>query len=145
MCTAASAGTTCRAAAGSCDPAEACDGSAAACPPDVFAGGSTECRPSSGAGDPAEYCTGTSAACPPDVTGGCTPGTSQPCGSCGTQFCDDTYRWGPCLGDAGSPCDAYCGGYCCDCSHDCPGVGGDWCVDDEHGTCHGGCGSHICP
>ncbi len=61
------AGTVCRSAAGPCDIAETCDGTAAACPADAFASASTVCRAAAGACDVAENCTGASAACPADV------------------------------------------------------------------------------
>jgi hypothetical protein len=61
------AGTVCRPAAGVCDVAEVCDGTAAGCPADAFASASTECRASTGPCDPAESCTGTSADCPADT------------------------------------------------------------------------------
>ena len=63
---AAPAGTVCRAAAGSCDVAETCDGSGADCPADGFASNQTVCRAAVSACDVAETCTGASADCPPD-------------------------------------------------------------------------------
>ncbi|HOX13512.1 MAG TPA: hypothetical protein PLB56_11430, partial [Spirochaetales bacterium] len=60
------AGTMCRASAGPCDIEEKCDGSGAACPPDVFLQASLICRASAGSCDAAEVCSGTSAACPAD-------------------------------------------------------------------------------
>jgi hypothetical protein len=65
------AGTECRPSAGSCDVAESCNGSSAACPADVFATGGI-CRASADVCDVAESCTGSSAFCPADgfVTGG---------------------------------------------------------------------------
>jgi len=68
-------GQSCRAAAGPCDVAEACDGFNAACPADTFVANMTTCRPSAGDCDVAETCTGSSAACPPDGFAG----TSQVC------------------------------------------------------------------
>ncbi|MBI5481607.1 MAG: hypothetical protein HY906_22310, partial [Deltaproteobacteria bacterium] len=95
-CTPLAGGTTCRPATGECDPAETCDGTSTACPPDAFkaagvpctddgnpctadacdgagaclhpAGNAgTVCRAAVGACDVAETCTGTSAACPADA------------------------------------------------------------------------------
>lgn len=60
------AGTECRAAAGDCDLAEACDGASAACPDDAFVAAGTECRASAGTCDEAEACTGSAASCPDD-------------------------------------------------------------------------------
>jgi len=66
-CTVATAGTPCRATAGTCDVAESCDGVAATCPADQFAGAGTSCRAVQGSCDVAEVCTGSGAACPPDL------------------------------------------------------------------------------
>ena len=65
-CTAASSGTVCRAANGTCDVAETCNGTSLTCPTDGFAPSTTVCRAASGACDVAEKCTGTSASCPAD-------------------------------------------------------------------------------
>ena len=61
-------GTECRSSAGSCDIAETCDGTGAACPADVFAAVDTVCNPGSGdLCDPDEVCSGTPGeACPAD-------------------------------------------------------------------------------
>jgi hypothetical protein len=59
--------TECRAAAGVCDVAEACDGATPACPADGFASATTECRASSDVCDLAEQCTGSVASCPADA------------------------------------------------------------------------------
>jgi hypothetical protein len=66
-CAPAAAGTMCRAAAGTCDVAESCDGSALDCPADVIAPAKTECRPSEGDCDPGESCDGSSPECPTDL------------------------------------------------------------------------------
>ena len=61
-------GTICRAAAGVCDAAETCNGTASPCPADVLKSSTTVCRAAAAGGcDVAEYCTGTSAACPADA------------------------------------------------------------------------------
>ncbi len=65
-CSPATSGTTCRAAAGTCDVAETCNGTALTCPTDAFAAATTTCRAAAGTCDVAEKCTGTSAACPAD-------------------------------------------------------------------------------
>ena len=64
---AGNAGTECRAAAGVCDVAEACDGTNTACPADAFQPSTTVCRAGAGACDVAESCTGSSADCPADA------------------------------------------------------------------------------
>ncbi|HEY3354648.1 MAG TPA: kelch repeat-containing protein [Polyangia bacterium] len=66
-CTLAAAGTVCRAAAGACDVAETCNGSAPTCPADGFLLATTVCRAAAGPCDVAEKCTGTAAACPADA------------------------------------------------------------------------------
>jgi hypothetical protein len=65
-CAPRAAGAVCRAAAGACDVAEACNGTSTACPADQLASAGTTCRPTAGACDVAEACTGSSAACPAD-------------------------------------------------------------------------------
>ncbi|HEY3357241.1 MAG TPA: kelch repeat-containing protein, partial [Polyangia bacterium] len=69
-CTAAcqllAAGTACRAAVGTCDVAETCNGTSAVCPTDAFRAAGTVCRASVGPCDPQETCNGTSGACPVD-------------------------------------------------------------------------------
>ncbi|MBK9259788.1 MAG: hypothetical protein IPM54_08105 [Polyangiaceae bacterium] len=66
-CSVAAAGTQCRASAGACDVAEACNGVSNTCPADSKAAAGTECRASAGACDVAEACNGTSNACPADT------------------------------------------------------------------------------
>ena len=66
-CSARSNGTTCRAAAGTCDIAETCDGTALSCPASSFVPPATTCRAAAGTCDVAETCSGSSAACPPDA------------------------------------------------------------------------------
>jgi len=58
------AGGECRASAGVCDVAEACDGAGGACPMDVKRPSGTECRPADGACDLPEVCDGASGVCP---------------------------------------------------------------------------------
>ena len=58
--------TVCRAANGTCDVAEKCDGTSLTCPADGFVASGTTCRNANGICDVAEKCTGTSAACPAD-------------------------------------------------------------------------------
>jgi hypothetical protein len=59
--------SVCRAAGGSCDVAERCNGTSLSCPADVRVAAGTLCRAAGGACDVAETCTGTSAACPGDA------------------------------------------------------------------------------
>lgn len=65
-CGVAPVATECRAAAGSCDVAEACDGVSPACPSDALVAGEVVCRASLGSCDVEEVCDGSSAACPLD-------------------------------------------------------------------------------
>ena len=120
-------GTVCRASAGACDPAEACDGSNAACPSDLRAPSGAECRAAAGACDVAESCDGVSAGCPADevapdgaacadgdactgpdscVAGACVAGPAiEQCGDgfvCGAESCDDGNLTN------GDGCDATC-------------------------------------
>jgi len=60
------AGTECRPAAGECDVAEECDGSAPDCPVDAFAPSDRLCRDAAGSCDESEHCTGSTVACPAD-------------------------------------------------------------------------------
>jgi len=72
--------TTCRAAVGTCDVAETCDGASSACPADGFATAGTPC-------DDGDICS-TSEAC--DGKGACTPTTTLDCADqneCTTDFC----------------------------------------------------------
>jgi hypothetical protein len=77
-------GVTCRASTGSCDTAEVCDGTGAACPGDGFVAKGTVCRASTGVCDVAETCTGTSAACPGDRFAS----SSMVCGTSSGDSCD---------------------------------------------------------
>ncbi|MBN8614291.1 MAG: hypothetical protein J0L92_27070 [Deltaproteobacteria bacterium] len=63
-CTPMSAGTSCRTSRGVCDPAEACDGVAPACPADVRSPAGTVCSASTGPCELDATCTGTSSSCP---------------------------------------------------------------------------------
>ncbi|WP_434425691.1 hypothetical protein [Nannocystis pusilla] len=66
-CSVAAAGAVCRAAAGTCDAEETCDGVAEACPKDSFHVAGFECRPALPACNVAETCAGDQAACPADA------------------------------------------------------------------------------
>jgi hypothetical protein len=61
------AGGLCRAASGSCDIAETCDGTSPTCPADALVPALVTCRPSAGDCDAAEACTGASPVCPADA------------------------------------------------------------------------------
>ena len=60
------AGLQCRASAGPCDIADACDGQSQTCPSDDVAPAGQVCRAPSGGCDVAEVCSGDSKACPSD-------------------------------------------------------------------------------
>jgi cysteine-rich repeat protein len=99
-------GTVCRAAAGTCDVAETCTGSSAACPANQFASGIL-CRASAGVCDVAETCSGTSAACPADsfVTAG--TGCRVAAGECDVaESCTGTSA--ACPADARAPAGTAC-------------------------------------
>jgi hypothetical protein len=57
----------CRNATGVCDVAESCDGTAATCPRNRFAGNETICRPAASACDAPDRCDGGSATCGPNL------------------------------------------------------------------------------
>jgi len=63
-CGTISSGTVCRAAAGTCDTAEKCDGLKTSCPADTKKANGTVCRAKAGNCDVQETCDGASAACP---------------------------------------------------------------------------------
>ncbi|MBN1774043.1 MAG: hypothetical protein JXB32_22480 [Deltaproteobacteria bacterium] len=94
------AGTVCRAAAGACDIAETCSGTASACPADAFRPATRVCRAATGDCDLAENCTGTVAACPSD--------SYSPIGTpCGTDLaCDGAGACVPTGADADADADA---------------------------------------
>ena len=61
------AGVVCRAANGSCDVDEVCDGIHSECPDDKYAPTTTVCRKAAGDCDIAESCTGSDPNCPDDA------------------------------------------------------------------------------
>jgi hypothetical protein len=75
-------GTSCRASAGICDPAESCTGSQAACPANAFTAAGTECRAAAGICDLAESCTGSQAACPANALVAAGTQCRGPAGAC---------------------------------------------------------------
>src|SRR5690606_2147430 len=100
----ASAGTVCRAAAGSCDVAESCSGTAdVACPADDKVPNGTVCRSATGVCDITETCDGVTPDCPADAV--------EPDGTdCGDGlFCngDETCSAGSCVTGA-APCAFVC-------------------------------------
>lgn len=42
--------------------------------------------------------------CTKELPNGCTPGTTQPCGNCGTQTCTQFCGWGACTGQPANSC-----------------------------------------
>jgi hypothetical protein len=123
-CSPAGAGTPCRAAAGVCDGAEACDGTSTSCPADAFRPSSYPCRSSAGLCDAVENCTGFSADCPTDLF---LPGSAT-CRSAAT-YCDAPENCtgaGPaCPTDVFWPASIYCNdGLRCTYPDNCDGAGG---------------------
>ncbi|HEX2879724.1 MAG TPA: hypothetical protein VHO25_09300, partial [Polyangiaceae bacterium] len=122
------AGTPCRAAAGVCDVAEACDGTAVSCPADGVAAAGTSCRGAADVCDAPETCTGSSDTCPADgKIGAGTECRAAVAGGCDVaEACDGTNNACPtdqvvasgtlCRGAAGV-CDA---AESCDGSNTCP-------------------------
>ncbi len=146
-CAPISAGTTCAASAGTCDPVHLCDGTSNACPTAHSPAG-TPCRAGNGVCDPEERCDG-SADCPADVRlpdgDSCADGDAcngaETCsgGSCASGAppdCDDGLV---CTADA---CDAITGcahtpiASCCDVDAEC----------DDGNACNGRetCAAHAC-
>jgi RHS repeat-associated protein len=120
-CTALTAGTVCRAQAGSCDVAETCNGTSFACPADTFQPSTYVCRAAAGECDAAETCTGTSATCPSDSK----KPVGTPCtddgNPCSLDQCDGTNV--TCqhpAGNAGAVCRATAGD--CDVAETCTGT-----------------------
>lgn len=109
---AAALDTPCRAAAGSCDAAEVCDGSSTECPSDAVLSGDI-CRASEGPCDLEETCDGTLPSCPSDdfatVGSACTDG-----------FCDGLVAECQSGCTPGAPCDT--GNVCETGSLDCSGA-----------------------
>jgi hypothetical protein len=64
ICAPRTVGLVCRTAGGTCDIAEACDGSSINCPADVKRAAGTICRPSAGDCDVTDTCNGTENTCP---------------------------------------------------------------------------------
>jgi len=122
-CAFVAAGTTCRESAGDCDVAEACSGTAAACPADGFVVAGTTCRESAGDCDVAEACSGTAAACPSDgyaSTGTTCRPSAGPCDA--AESCDGASTTCPsdALASAGTTCRAATGA--CDAAESCDGA-----------------------
>jgi hypothetical protein len=122
-CEAASAGTTCRSAAGACDAPEQCDGVSISCPADAFQPSSTECRPQVSTCDQADFCTGFSPLCPVDVVA---PGGTL-CRGAGSicdapEFCDGVNNACPAdsFASAGTLCRGAAGR--CDAAEFCTGA-----------------------
>ncbi len=102
-CTLRAAGTPCRPAAGECDVAELCTGTAGSCPANAFKPASTVCRAAAGVCDVQEFCSGSSASCPADVL--VPDGTACSDGL----FCNgaETCQGGTCT-DGANPCTGQC-------------------------------------
>jgi hypothetical protein len=101
---AGNAGTQCRVSAGSCDVAEACNGSLTTCPPDALVAGGTPCRPATGDCDIAETCSGSSPTCPADalVPDGTTCDDGNLCTTpdvCAAGICEGTANADGCADD----------------------------------------------
>lgn len=79
---AAHGGVLCRAAAGDCDVAEACDGASPVCPGDAMKPATSVCRTSSGVCDVSELCTGSDAACPSDRVASASTVCREAAGEC---------------------------------------------------------------
>jgi hypothetical protein len=123
-CAPIAAGTPCRASAGTCDAAEACDGVNPACPADTKVAAGTPCRAAFGACDATETCDGAGNDCPAD---GVLP-VGTPCrasaGLCdAAETCNGSSPACPADGKLppGTPCRASAG--LCDAPETCDGSG----------------------
>jgi hypothetical protein len=74
--------SVCRAAAGECDVAESCDGVTNTCPADDVESANTTCRAATGACDVAESCDGVTDTCPADSVASATTTCRAAAGSC---------------------------------------------------------------
>lgn len=120
-CTLVSAGTLCRAATGSCDAAESCDGTSAACPVDAYLGTEIVCRPAAGDCDVAERCTGASISCPTDGYAS----EHHPASACAPYVCSGSSPACPTSSAGEDDCSAghTCSGSTCSGSTTGPGTG----------------------
>jgi len=124
-----SSGTECRAAAGFCDLAEACDGSSTLCPADLHS--TAECRGAAGVCDLAESCNGVSNDCPADLhsTAECRGAAgvcdlAESCDGVANDCPTDLHSTAECRGAAGV----------CDIAESCDGVANDCPADALHGN-----------
>jgi hypothetical protein len=123
-CRWASAGTSCRAAAGDCDVAEVCPGGAGGCPADTFQPVNTVCRAASPGEvcDETEVCDGVSATCPADGVKANGTLCRASAGVCDlAETCDGSTKF--CPGDAKSTAVCRPSGGVCDIAESCNGVG----------------------
>ncbi|MFO0578035.1 MAG: hypothetical protein U1A78_28835 [Polyangia bacterium] len=122
-CGPARAAAVCRPAAGGCDVAEACDGSATACPADVRLAARTLCRAAAGDCDVAEVCDGLSALCPSDARVPAGTTCRGATGSCdAAESCDGESA--VCPADAKKPAGSVCRAAAgpCDRAESCDGL-----------------------
>src|SRR6266849_2253031 len=139
---AGNAGTTCRASAGVCDPAETCDGTTPTCPPDAKS--TAVCRPAAGPCDVAETCDGSDPSCPADAFKPASVECRAAAGQCDApENC--TGSSAACPADAPKPNGTACDdGNACTASHACQDgtCAGNACTSSD--TCQGGiCGGTL--
>jgi C1A family cysteine protease len=116
------AGTVCRAAAGPCDVAEVCNGTAAACPGDKKAVQGTACA-SKGACSATPVCDGSSAACPAAVPAAKGTVCRAAAGACDVaETCDGTATTCPADGWAASTTVCRAAAGACDAAETCTGT-----------------------
>ncbi len=136
------AGTECRAAAGGCDAAEACTGSSATCPPDVFRTNGV-CRGASGPCDVAERCDGSGTRCPPDdfASDGTNCGATWrelACGPIDIEYCSGgSCVRHPAFAGSDQPSCGGLSGLCGFSPGNCCGSGGFSCVDEPGNPIYG--------
>src|SRR5207244_1403837 len=118
---AGNAGATCRAGAGACDVAEACNGTSTTCPADGFLSSSTVCRSAAGECDLAENCPGNGPNCPADDRKNAGTACTADSNPCTPDQCDGSGD--ACqhpAGNAGATCRAAAGP--CDVAETCTGT-----------------------
>jgi cysteine-rich repeat protein len=119
--------TTCRAAAGTCDLAETCDGTTVTCPSDEK--NTDVCRSAAGDCDVAESCDGVTDTCPADGVASATTSCRAAAGECDlAETCDGTTTTCPSDEKNTDVCRSAAGD--CDVAESCDGVT-DTCPSDQ--------------
>jgi hypothetical protein len=122
-CAGQTAGAVCRAALGTCDVAETCDGVSEGCPDDIILDAGAVCRRAAGECDVEETCTGASGLCPSDELSPATVACRDAIDDCDAiELCDGVSA--ACPADAMAPSTTVCRASAgeCDAEERCDGV-----------------------